>query len=245
MTGLYHPTGRAQEYFTWALNHYIGCDHGCTYCYNRSICKDFSSIECRPRPSVSIIGLRKQLETISFAPDEYVLLSFQGDPYCHAEEEHRWTRRILNLFLERQVPTAILTKGGKRCLRDIDLFKQFDHIKVGASLTFINPSDSREWEPGAAPPMERIRTLSKLHAIGIPTFASFEPVVFPRQPIDLMASVLEYADEYKIGKLNHDKEHEQLVDWGAFGRRVEQFCKDWNKPYYIKKDLRVAMEVRP
>jgi DNA repair photolyase len=248
MTGIYFPSGRAQEYFTRALNHYIGCDHRCIYCYNKSLCKDFATIECRPRPSVTIAGLEKQLETIVFDrsdPKDYVLLSFQGDPYCHAEETHGWTRKILSLFLEHQVPTAILTKGGKRCLRDLDLFKQFDHIKVGASLTFANFLDSRLWENGATLPIERVLALSKLHIAGIPTFASFEPVVYPEQTIALMEFAAEYADEFKIGKLNHDKEHEHLVDWSAFGKEAEQLCKDLGKPYLIKKDLRDAMEVRP
>lgn len=136
-----------------------------------------------------------------------------------------WTRKILSLFLEHQVPTMILTKGGKRCLRDLDLFKQFDRIKVGASLTFANFLDSKQWEFHAAPPIERLMMLNKLHAAEIPTFASFEPVIRPDQTIALMEIASEDVDEYKIGKLNHHKILESAIDWVAFGGEADQLIR--------------------
>jgi DNA repair photolyase len=193
---------------------------------------------------LTIEFLEGQLKKSKFPDGEYVLLSFQGDPYCHAEEKYLWTRRILELFLEYQVPTAILTKGGARCLRDLDLFKKFENIKVGATLTFFHKEDSKKYEPGASLPFERLDTLATLHHEGIRTWASFEPVIDPDQTLELMTLADNCADEYKIGKINHEKELESRVDWAYFGGNAENICIALGKKYYIKADLRKAMEAR-
>ena len=33
MSVIYEPRGRAKEYSPYALNLYLGCMHGCRYCY--------------------------------------------------------------------------------------------------------------------------------------------------------------------------------------------------------------------
>jgi hypothetical protein len=165
-----------------------------------------------------------------------VLLSFLTDPYHAFDVVAQITRKVLELFLKYSVPTAILTKGGRRCLRDLDLFEKMNPlVKVGASLTSDNQKDSHIWERGAALPNDRLDTLKELHAHGITTWVSIEPVVSPDQSIGLMEQSFAYVDHYKVGKMNHQKT--DTVDWTQFLLRAVTLLRLAGKRFYVKNDL--------
>jgi DNA repair photolyase len=143
---------------------------------------------------------------------------------------------------------AILTKGGTNCLADLDIFRRFgSHIKVGASLTFVEEKDSLEWEPGAQLPGNRMEALKELHENGILTWASLEPVVDPEQTLRIIEETHEYVDHYKVGKINHFKDYEARVDWGKFLIDSVTLLRRLNKPFYIKRSLQIfqSIELRP
>ncbi|HIT62215.1 MAG TPA: hypothetical protein IAC38_02035 [Candidatus Caccovivens faecavium] len=100
--------------------------------------------------------------------------------YCDSADNGETTRAVLKMLNAYKVPVAVLSKGGKKMLRDLDIFKEFgDRITVGATLTFLDDKKSKEWEPYASTPSERLETLKILHENGIKTFASFEPTIEP------------------------------------------------------------------
>lgn len=236
---IYEPKGRAREYSPLALNYYKGCTHGCVYCYvpkmvgrfdlsynhNVVTCDvDFRKIE---RSAKKFKGCGKQ-----------ILLSFTGDPYCGVEPEI--TKEVLNILNKYEHKVAILTKGGERCLNDIDLFKKFgDRIKIGASLVFDNRKDSLEWEPGGAMPDERVKTLKELAENNIKTWASFEPVIFPEQSLNLLENVSGFIDHVKIGKINNYMGIDKKIDWSRFIFESVRICRDNSVKFYIKKDLQI------
>lgn len=241
MSMIYEPRGKAREYSPLALNLYMGCTHACKYCYAPGcIQKKREEYYKIPDPRKNVLeNLRKELK--KNAPKEQVLLSFVGDAYTEATDGNQITRDVLQELLNAKVPVAILTKGGKRCLKDIDIFKQFgEHIMVGATLTFDNATDSLEWEPGAATPDERLETLRQLHEMGIRTFASFEPVIVPEQSLNLMKKGLEFIDVYKVGKINNFQGIDKTIDWTAFLESAIEILRNAGKEFYIKKDLRRA-----
>lgn len=236
---IYEPKGKAREYSPLALNVFNGCDHGCAYCYAPAIKftpRETYYSEVEPRKNY-LIELQKELK--KNAPKNQVLLSFIGDPYSKANDKFKLTRKTLELFLFDRVPAAILTKGGSRCLQDIDIFKKFgDHIKVGATLTFDNEADSREWEAGAALPEDRIKTLKELHKNGIKTWASFEPVIKPDQALNLIYQTIPFVDEYRIGKINNFRQLDKYINWTEFLKDALLILRGANKQIYIKQDLR-------
>lgn len=194
-----------------------------------------------PEPRNNIAEELEKYLTKAGNPNEQVLMSFIGDPYSETKDNNKATRDCLGILLRYKVPIAILTKGGERCLKDIDLFKKFgNHIQIGATLTFDNDADSKEWEPGAAMPKERINALRTLHGNGIKTFVSFEPVINPEQSLHLMEMSNEYVDVFKVGKINHNKAIEQSIDWTDFLQKTVNYLRKINKPFYIKHDLRIA-----
>ncbi|MEG2451208.1 MAG: radical SAM protein, partial [Clostridia bacterium] len=208
MSIIYRPTGMAREYSPYACNLYIGCSHRCVYCYApHTLQKKESEYFGKPYPRKDVLrlleaDLKKNVYT------EQILLSFVGDCYCDNQDDSRTTREALILLNQYRAPVALLSKGGKKLLRDMDIFKAFgDRISVGCTLTFFDETKSKEWEPYASTPSERLETLKILHDNGIKTFASFEPTIEPEESLKLIKKTLEdnSVDHYKIGKINNYK----------------------------------------
>lgn len=241
MSLIYEPKGKAREYSPYALNIYLSCTHRCKYCYAPR-CRRQTEEEYfkKPHPRRGIAeNLRKELRRGN-VPKEQVLLSFIGDVYCETHDDNQATRECLEILLEHHVPVAILTKGGNRCLRDLDIFKKFgEHIQIGTTLTFHDKKDSAEWESGAALPEERLDVLRILHDEGIKTFASFEPVIKPEQSLALMEAGLDCIDTYKVGKLNNYKGLDKAINWTKFLVNTLEILRG-KKNLYIKQDLRKA-----
>ena len=226
---IYEPKGKAREYSPLALNIYTGgCEHECTYCY----CKNITAWGKTPKVR-SLAGLEKEAAKVR----EQVLLSFMSDPYALIESTARNTRKALDILRSAECSVAILTKGGTRCLQDLDLFRNWPsaRIKVGATLTFISDEPSLEHEPGAALPKDRIEALRRLHEAGVRTWASIEPVIDPVESLAVIEASLPYTDAYKVGKLNHKA---SSTNWTAFAYHAINMIRDAGKALYVKEDLR-------
>ena len=233
---IYRPKGKAREYSPMALNVYSGgCDHGCGYCYCNGVAKGRWGLVGVPRDLKGLSGEAAK-------SGEQILMSFMADPYCKADVIHGKTREALLVLREAGCSVALLSKGGERCLRDLDLFVGWPEgrIKVGATLTFFDEARSKQEEPGAASPAERIETLTALRAAGVKTWASIEPVIDPAESLAVMSVSLEHADSYKIGKWNHDA-RSLNTDWAAFARDAVSLMRDAGKRFYIKEGLRAFL----
>lgn len=240
MSIIYQPGGRALEYSPLALNLYKGCGHGCSYCYSpAALHMNPEQFHAGATPRDGVIGqLQKELK--HGAPDNQILLSFTCDPYCLAEERYHLTREVLILLELSHALVAVLTKGGTRCLRDDDIFQHFVQdsdggIRVGATLTFLDAAKSKQHEPRAALPADRIAALQELNAAGIHTWASIEPVIEPEESLAVIRASLPFVDEYKIGKLNHQASN---TDWAVFLRDAVAIMREAHKSFYVKEDLR-------
>ena len=242
MSVIYEPKGKAREYSPLALNLYLDCSHGCKYCYAPAIQRKGEGYYKVASPRNNIIKLlEKDLERN--APKSQVLLSFIGDVYSETADDGETTRQALETLCNYHVPTAVLTKGGARCLKDIDVFKKFgEHFQIGATLTFLDEKKSFEWEPGAASPEERLRTLKTLHDEETQTFVSLEPVIEPEETLALIHRTLAdgSVDIYKVGKLNNYRGLDKTIDWTDFLQRALRMIRGAGKRVYVKRDLRIA-----
>jgi DNA repair photolyase len=231
----------AKEYSPYACNLYIGCSHRCKYCYApHTLQRSESSYFGIPSPRNNVLRyLEKDLQKQTYT--KQILLSFIGDNYCNNTDDSATVRAALRLLNQYEAPVAVLSKGGKKMLRDLDVFKEFkERIAVGCTLTFIDPNKSRLWEPGASLPDERLEVLSILRSEGIKTFASFEPVVEPSESLRLIERTIDDDSiiHYKIGKLNNYKGLDRDVDWRGFLREALAMLRPAGKQIYVKKCLR-------
>lgn len=169
--------------------------------------------------------------------DKRVLLCFTTDPYQPLDDELQVTRKVVKILKKYSIPFQILTKGGRRAVRDFDLYEKYDAFAT--TLTFLDPDDSAKWEPGASSPADRLEAIKAAHEKGIQTWASLEPVIDPDQSLDIISMTHEIVDHYKIGKWNHaaGKVEFDAIDWRDFGIKAIAVCEAYGVSYYIKNDL--------
>lgn len=190
---IYEPKGRAREYAPLALNLWNTCVHGCKYCYvPQWLHKKPESFHVAASPRKGVLtAVRDQLkkDVDSNQPeicggDRRVLLCFTCDPY--QPHENGFTRQVLELLVEYNVPWQVLTKGGMRAARDFDLYAGGAGT-FGTSLCFTDDVTRREWEPNAGFIHSRILAIKQAHDAGIYTWLSIEPVIHHGQALALFA----------------------------------------------------------
>lgn len=249
---IYRPKGLALEYADLATNLYRGCGHGCRYCYAPStMYMKSDEFHNAPKPRngyfmklVSDCWKFKQNDMATLAGP--VLLCFTCDAYQPLDVEVGLTRQTIEELKKAGLKVQILTKGGSRALRDLDLLTPEDAFAT--TLTLADNFRSKLWEPNAAPPEDRINTIKAFHRAGIPTWVSLEPVLYPDVALDLIRMTHPFVDVFKVGKLNYAgrlppelRREVEGIDWHTFGHKVEALLKSLGQEYYIKKDLRAAM----
>jgi len=248
MSILYQPKGRAAEYALLAASGFLGCPHGCQYCFNpeglHKNMEEFGKVKHRYKVLEILEEDLKRL-TDPALKNERILLSFTCDPYPSGIDT-KVTRDMIELIHRYGHPVCILTKGGSRSLRDLDLLGPGD--QYATTLTFTDETLRQKYESGAAPMQERIAVLQEAHDQGIFTWVSCEPVVMPRQTLQLIRDTARYVDHYKVGKLNHNFPDKPQyipeaagIDWAMFGSEAMDLLQQLGKSYYIKNDLRRCM----
>jgi DNA repair photolyase len=230
---IYEPAGRAREYAALACNIYRGCDHACEYCYapaaTRRAVADFH--QPVPRPDF-LKQLRK--EAAARTPTDPILLCFTCDPYQALDERLGLARETIKILHAAGHAVNVLTKGGSRALRDLDLFGPQDAFAT--TLTLLNGARSFEIEPGASMPSDRIVTIREFHAAGIPTWVSLEPVLDPAEALAIIRLTHSSVDLFKVGRWNYDARAE-AIDWAKFAADAVALLESLGKRYYIKRDL--------
>jgi len=236
MSTIYETRGRAREYCELALNLYRGCGHHCTYCWAPAATRQTAAAFASPTSRNGIIEQLGRDAPKWRGESRPVLLSFTSDPYQLLDVEMCLTRQAIECLHFYGLRVGILSKGGCRAMRDLDLLGEDDWF--GATLTTLDDVQAAEWEPGAAPPSERVEALAAAHAKGIPTWASLEPVIDAEASLDVIRQTHEIIDEYKVGVLNYVK---SSIDWRRFGRDPVSLLESLGCAYYLKHDLRTRM----
>lgn len=235
---IYEPKGRAGEYCPLAVNLYRGCGHGCLYCYGPDTLhidrQEFK--QAAPRQDI----IKKLERDIPLATADgasgNVWLCVTSDSHQPINEIHQLTRQAIIILHANGFNVTILTKGGNRSMADIDLLRPgLDEYAV--TLTCTSDSRSKQWEPNAAPPWERINALIKAHDKGIYTWVSMEPVLYPEQSLALIKMSAPYVDEFKLGVLNYHP-HAATINWREYGTAAIDLVNSLRKKLYIKEDLK-------
>ncbi|NHJ86511.1 MAG: radical SAM protein [Asgard group archaeon] len=161
----------------FVINPFVGCQHGCIYCYAEFM-KRFTNHGGDTWGKFIDI---KRFDIAKINPEKYadktLLLSSVTDPYCPIEAKYKVTRAILERLVGTKARLEILTKS-RLVERDIDLFKQFENIRIGISLNTLDTSLAKKIEPLASRPQLRIKALEKIAKEGIPTYVFVSPL-FP------------------------------------------------------------------
>ncbi len=167
--------------YRYCLNPYIGCSHGCQYCYADTVLR-FSGRGLRwgesVAPKVNLPEvLRRELRR-KRGPLGDVILGTVTDAYQLAEEKFRITRNSLEVFSEEwpEARVDLLTKSDM-VVRDVDVLKRLENCSVGFSVAVSDDKIASALEPGAPSPSARLLAAKRLIGEGIKVWAFIAPVL--------------------------------------------------------------------
>ncbi|TCS72334.1 SPL family radical SAM protein [Effusibacillus lacus] len=189
--------------FTWSINPYRGCSHGCAFCYARN--------------THSFLGMgtddtfRTHLFVKEDAPEVLrrelakgrwrggrVAIGTATDPYQPLEKQRGLTRRILEILVQYRIPTTITTRS-PLIIRDLDLLQELSSRTECSVNISINTLDVRIWrsmEPESPHPQARFATVRKLREAGIRAGIFLAPVLpFLTDDESTLDRLLQHAKE--------------------------------------------------
>ena len=186
----------------YCVNPYVGCSHGCRYCY-ATFMKRYTG---HTEPWGGFVDvkinapeiLQRQLKR---ARNGRVMISSVTDAYQHIESKYKLTRQCLEILLQNQSPVDILTKS-PLVLRDMDIIKKFKDIEVGITITTNDEEIRKVFEPNAPSIIARMRALKILHDNRIKTYAFIGPAL-PMNPETLSEKINPHVDSIIIDRMNY------------------------------------------
>ena len=183
----------------YVINPYIGCPHGCKYCY-ASFMKRFTGHKEDWGTFIDIKQCDKKINTKKLE-NKRVFLSSVTDCYNEFEEKYELTRNILKQLVDIDCELSISTKS-KLILRDMDLLKQMKNLTVSMSINTLDENFKSDMD-NASSIQERLHTLKQLHDNGIYTVLFMSPI-FPyiTNFKEIIEVSKEYIDEYWFENLN-------------------------------------------
>lgn len=238
----------------YVINPYVGCPHGCKYCY-ASFMKRFTGHKEEWGTFVDVKKCDKKIN-LQKIENKSVFLSSVTDCYNFCEEKYQITRNILKQLINSNCYLSISTKS-KLILRDVDLLKHINNVTVSMSINTLNENFRKDMD-NASTIEERLDTLKKLHENKIHTVLFMSPI-FPyiTEWKEIIDKSKEFIDEYwfenlnlrgqyKISILNYIKEvYPQYYNdyaeiyikgnkqyWCNLAKSINQYC-DGNNIKYI------------
>ncbi len=167
----------------WSVNPYIGCAHGCVFCFARryhTFYDDDGVDSWREKIYVKAnapLVLRRELR--ERYDGKGITLGIATDAYQPVEGSYRLTRRVLEELIRAEAATHLITRS-PLVVRDGELWAALA-AKAETSVVFSIPTMdtaiAREIEPGVAPPHQRMRALARLAARGINAVVAMTPVL--------------------------------------------------------------------
>lgn len=158
----------------YSVNPYVGCTHGCKYCY-ASFMKRFSG---HTEPWGTFLDVKHWPEIKN--PWKYrgqrVVIGSVTDGYLPQEEQFQNTRRLLEQLKDSGSEILICTKSDL-VVRDIDLLKELGKVTVSWSINTLD-EDFRADMDKAVSVARRLRAMKQVYDAGIRTVCFIAPV-FP------------------------------------------------------------------
>lgn len=190
----------------YALNPYLGCLHGCVYCYamdftnDREAAGNWGSVI-----AVKINILEALKKDISRLSRGVVGVSTVTDPYQPVEGKYRLTRNSIDMLSRNGFRVSIQTRS-PLVTRDLDIMQKNPGM-FDLGMTIASPSESLTdmIEPGAPTPASRMGALRKASEMGIETWIFLGPLIRGFNDTDEQVSeIIEFAAENR-SRVIYDK----------------------------------------
>ena len=211
--------------FDRSINPYLGCEHGCVYCY--------------ARPTHSYLDLSPGLDfetKIFFKPNaveklveewqrdsyecEPITIGANTDPYQPAERQLALTRKLLTCFVRHRHPVNLITKS-HLVERDLDLLAELaanNLCSVAISIPTMDDNLKRIMEPRVPAARSRLQAMRRLADAGVSVSLLLAPLI-PALNDGEIESIVEAATDagavsahYVLLRLPHEV-RDLFCDW--------------------------------
>lgn len=158
----------------YCVNPYVGCTHGCKYCY-ASFMKRFtghteewgSFLDVKNWPAITNLAKYK---------GQHIIIGTVTDGYLPQEAEYKNTRKLLEQLVGVDAELLICTKSDL-VVRDLDLLKKFRKVTVSWSINTLDEGFKCDMDDSVS--IERkIQAMKQVYDAGIRTVCFISPV-FP------------------------------------------------------------------
>ncbi len=228
--------------FTYSINPYQGCEHGCIYCYARNSHTywgfgaglDFESkiIVKKNAPDL----LEKAFLKKSWKP-QTIVLSGNTDCYQPAERKYKLTRQILQICLRFGNPVGVITKNSL-IVRDIDVLSELAKeslVRIYFSITTLNEDLRRKMEPRTTTSISKLKVIEKLSSQNIPVGVMMGPII-PGLNDHEIQSILKLASE--AGAI------EASYTMVRLNGQIGQLFESWLENNYPERKDKVLNKIR-
>ncbi len=167
--------------YSWDLNIYRGCEHGCKYCYAIYSHQYLNSKQYFDDIYVKtniVEQLEKQLNSPTWKR-EVVNIGGVTDSYQPIEAKYQLMPEILRLLIKYKTPCIISTKSDL-ILRDYELIEELAHItyvNVAATITCMEENIRSKIEPNGAESLKRFAMLKEFSNTNASTGLHFMPII--------------------------------------------------------------------
>jgi len=173
-----HALGKSgMAELNYAFNPYLGCLHGCRYCYAIDMSPDEAATNWG-----NVIFVRKNIiELLKKEARIYkkgiVGISTITDPYQAIEMKYRIIPEAIEILEKNGFYITIQTKS-PLILKDIEILEKYkNNLDAGITITTMDKKISRILEPYAPDPLKRLNALKELSDRKIKTWLYLGPIV--------------------------------------------------------------------
>lgn len=218
------------QVYDYVINPYVGCAHGCTYCYAKFM-KRFTGHQEPWGKFVDVKINAADLLRVEINKKKRATVWISGvcDPYQPLEKKYELTRRCLEILVEHDWPMVVQTRS-RLVLRDLDILRAAKHLEAGLSITTADDAIRKMFEPTAPPIPERLSALEEMHQAGIRTYAMIAPMLPGAEELPgLLAGKVDYI---RIDRMNYHN-----ADWVYRKYRLEGQLSD---EYFDSVDCQIT-----
>lgn len=183
----------------YSANPYVGCTHGCKYCY-ASFMKRFTFHKEEWGSFLDVKDWGEIKDPKKYA-NQRIVIGSVTDGYLPEEELFKNTRKLLEQLVDSDADIIICTKSDL-VLRDLDILKRMKKVSVSWSINTLDEEFKNDMD-SAVSIKRRIEAMKKVYQEGIRTICFVSPVFPGITDIEaIFNEVKDYCDLFWLENLN-------------------------------------------
>lgn len=217
--------------FDYTLNPYTGCTFGCSYCYAAFFTHDRARqddwgrwVDVKQNAVARLQAMRKPLHNAR------IYASSVTDPYQPIEKKTQLFRALLEALVEHQPRLTIQTRSAL-VVRDIDVLRKFEHLRVNLTVTTDDDAVRRAFEPMCPPNSHRLQAAKQLVEAGVRTAITMTPLLPVHDAHAFAASLLQTGAEHFVVQPFHATKGRFVAGTGEAARAAAAE-RGWDEAAY-------------